>query len=353
MGFLDNSGDIILDAVLTDTGRKRLAQGDGSFKIVKFALGDDEIDYTLYDNSNPNGSAYYDLNILQTPVLEAFTNNMSTMKSKLITVDNEELLYLPVIKLNDVILPTVDVPLAAYSNIPVGGYLVTSDYATSTTLNTSQPGGYWTPLSPMTNGDASQGIIRGREPFGAQKVPIVFDQGLDSNALTVSKMTAGDTLRETQYLVEMDHRFGRIVTPEDQTTLARPSYIDDDNVAGYYFTLNRYPGYFARPDSQMGLSGTPSYSVGNPNDPTPGLQASSVIGENGSTGVYGTRFGFFIRASDELASSTTLFTQLGGTTATNYIGSGQSFYYIDTTLRITGYYTGYRVDVPIRFIKKV
>ena len=33
MAFLDNSGDIILDAVLTDLGRKRLAQGN--FKISK------------------------------------------------------------------------------------------------------------------------------------------------------------------------------------------------------------------------------------------------------------------------------------------------------------------------------
>ena len=72
MAILDNSGDIILDAVLTDTGRKRLAQGDGSFRITKFALGDDEIDYTLYNNQNPSGSAYYDLEIMQTPVLEAF-----------------------------------------------------------------------------------------------------------------------------------------------------------------------------------------------------------------------------------------------------------------------------------------
>ena len=47
MGFLDNSGDIILDAVLTDTGRFRLAKGDGSFKIAKFALADDEVDYLL------------------------------------------------------------------------------------------------------------------------------------------------------------------------------------------------------------------------------------------------------------------------------------------------------------------
>ena len=49
MGFLDNSGDIILDAVLTDAGRERLARGDGSFKVVKFALGDDEINYQNFD----------------------------------------------------------------------------------------------------------------------------------------------------------------------------------------------------------------------------------------------------------------------------------------------------------------
>ena len=85
MGFLDNSGDIILDAVLTDTGRMRLAKGDGSFKIAKFALGDDEINYELYNANHASGSAYYDLEILQTPVLEAFTDNAASMKSKLIS----------------------------------------------------------------------------------------------------------------------------------------------------------------------------------------------------------------------------------------------------------------------------
>ena len=77
MAFLDNSGDIILDAVLTDTGRMRLAMGDGSFRIVKFAFGDDEIDYTTYNKNHASGSAYYDIEILQTPILEAFTNNTS------------------------------------------------------------------------------------------------------------------------------------------------------------------------------------------------------------------------------------------------------------------------------------
>ena len=75
MAFLDNSGDIILDAVLTDTGRMRLSKGDGSFKITKFVFADDEINYGLYDKNNASGSAYYDLDILQTPIFEAFTTN--------------------------------------------------------------------------------------------------------------------------------------------------------------------------------------------------------------------------------------------------------------------------------------
>jgi len=58
MAFLNNSGDIILDAVLTDTGRFRLAKGDGSFKISKFAFGDDEINYNLYDKTHGSGSAF-------------------------------------------------------------------------------------------------------------------------------------------------------------------------------------------------------------------------------------------------------------------------------------------------------
>ena len=58
MAFLDNSGDIILDAVLTDLGRERLSRGDGSFRITKFALGDDEIDYTLYRNANSSLGAH-------------------------------------------------------------------------------------------------------------------------------------------------------------------------------------------------------------------------------------------------------------------------------------------------------
>ena len=44
MGFLNQSTNIIIvDAVLTDLGRQFLSRNDGSFNIVKFALGDSEI----------------------------------------------------------------------------------------------------------------------------------------------------------------------------------------------------------------------------------------------------------------------------------------------------------------------
>ena len=99
MAFLDNSGDIILDAVLTDVGRKRMAEGN--FNIVKFALGDDEIDYSLYNPNHPSGSAYYDLEILQTPIFEAFTSQNASINYGLLSNTNTELLYLPVALMNE------------------------------------------------------------------------------------------------------------------------------------------------------------------------------------------------------------------------------------------------------------
>ena len=49
MSFLDRSS-LIVDAVLTDKGREELSKNQ--FEIVKFALGDDDIDYSLYNESN-------------------------------------------------------------------------------------------------------------------------------------------------------------------------------------------------------------------------------------------------------------------------------------------------------------
>ena len=85
MGYLDNA-IVTVDAILTKKGRELLARGDGSFKITQFALGDDEIDYTLYNPLDPSGSALYGEAIENMPLLEAFPDETQIMKYKLTTL---------------------------------------------------------------------------------------------------------------------------------------------------------------------------------------------------------------------------------------------------------------------------
>ena len=303
MGFLDNSGDIILDAVLTDAGRARLARADGSFQIAKFAFGDDEINYGSYNKNHPSGSAYYDLDILQTPVFEAFTNNTSILKYKLQSISRTNLLYLPVLKLNTVNDGgSNDYTADGSSN----NYVVACDEVTETSFSTTE------------------GVIKG---VSVSSKYIVVDQGLDTNEISRT-FTIDSDLKETQYLIEIDNRFGSIIY---NSTLATLSFIDDDNVASYY------------------LSTADSPFVTSISLPSSTNQNSSILGP------VGTRLKFAIRASLDLNSSTFLFTQLGTVSGPGVLlGTGtDSYYVISTNIKVTGITTGYSINIPVRFAKKI
>lgn len=302
MAFLDNSGDIILDAVLTDTGRYRLAKGDGSFRIVKFALGDDEVDYSLYNKDDSRGSAYYDVDILSTPVLEAFTDNMSGMKSKLISLPRNNLLYLPIVKLNE-----INTNNKMHTS---GAFFVASDETTETYFNDT----------------VKQGVLLGTSVTLSEN-HVRLDQGLDTTEISAINQIDSD-LVETQYILEIDNRLGRIFSTNGNP--AAVSYIDDDNIASYYFTLNTDDGYVQEIET-------------NPDN----LQQDQVI-----RGPRGTKLIFKIGSSLDLQTSTFLFERLGDTTSIVSDEGSQTFYYIDTTVRVTGATTGNRIDVPVRFIKK-
>jgi hypothetical protein len=99
MGFLDGStNNIVLDAVLSDVGRAFLARNDGSFSIVKFALGDDDVDYNVIAKY---GRAVGKERIEKlTPIMEALTNPTQALKYRLITVSNPNLLRLPNLSLS-------------------------------------------------------------------------------------------------------------------------------------------------------------------------------------------------------------------------------------------------------------
>lgn len=314
MAFLDNSGDIILDAVLTDTGRRRLAEG--KFSISQFALGDDEINYASYDKNNPSGSAYYDLQILQTPVFEAFTNNASSMKSKILTITNPNLLYLPVIKLN--------AKQAQYQRRSAGAsfgantFLVIADKTTQDTFNDA------------AYDYTANGIIAGAgdAPTDVSGVEIRFDQGLDTNALSVDLPLAAE-LMEDSFVIQMDDRLGTIVKNGTRDAPA-PSAVDDDNIATYIV------------DEGDAIGMVSDLSI------TEDASSVAIAGSRGST------LSFQIMAKQILADSNYYFTLFGATEAAADFGGdvgSKSVRFIDTIVTVYGSNTGYTVQIPIRYFK--
>lgn len=65
---------IIVSAILTKAGRQKLASGLDKFKIVKFAVADDQVDYTTED-----------LETVHYPVLQPIANGQLMMNYKLYT----------------------------------------------------------------------------------------------------------------------------------------------------------------------------------------------------------------------------------------------------------------------------
>tara|TARA_R110000822_G_scaffold9248_8_gene36012 strand:+ start:649 stop:1578 length:930 start_codon:yes stop_codon:yes gene_type:complete len=308
MGFLDNSGDIILDVVLTDHGRMLLAKGDGSFQITKFALSDEEIDYSLYNKNHPSGSAYYDLEILQAPILEAFTNNGSTMKTRLQTYTNMELLFLPVLRLNERTLSN-----KRASN---GAFMIPVNAETEDNSGSSVKSG----IGRNLDGSIREGFIFGESLIGTS---IKVDEGMDTTEIS-PKRRLDDELKETSYTVQMDNRLCKLV--DAQGTLASFDYLDDDNI-GYY---------------TVDLGDT---FVTEITDDT--VSASEVI-----QGPRGTRLEFRLQSSMDLNTSSYLFQQLGGTVTMDTEASATvSTQFIDSNIRIVGIKTGVMIDVPVRFLR--
>jgi len=317
MAFLDNSGDIILDAVLTDAGRFRLAKGDGSFKIVKFALSDDEINYRLYDKNDPSGSAYYDLEILQTPVFEAFTNNTSTMSYKLLSIPRTNLLYLPIIKINN--------------------------NTTTNSMTKPQNNGFAVAVTNQTynkfNVDASstRGVMNGESPTANQMIRT--DQGLDTTEISF-QFTLDQDLKETQYIIEIDNRLGTVAAPGTDGADANVSFIDDDNIASYYLSTN--DNDFVQDVKSLNSS---TWSKAETTLPS----SVAII-----RGPQGTALTFVLKSTIDLVSSDFLFNQLGGdftAFAAWGLSNTSTYKYIDTIVKITGATTGYRIDIPVRFVK--
>ena len=98
MGFLDHStNNIIVDAVLTDLGRRVLADNQGRFRIKKFSLSDDEVDYGII---RKYGRAVGKEKIVKnTPIFEAQTRENLALKYRMLTVNDPTIIFLPSLSL--------------------------------------------------------------------------------------------------------------------------------------------------------------------------------------------------------------------------------------------------------------
>ena len=329
MAFLDNSGDIILDAVLTDAGRKRLAQGDGSFRIVKFALGDDEIDYSLFDKAHPSGSAYFDLDIMQTPVLEAFTNNTSLLKHKLMTVSQTNLLYLPEMRLNDIQTGSQAVALGF-----TGSDVTSSNFLES--LAASGTGIFLVCANDITKRELGLTVLANKQLSETRHIRV--DQGLNTSDIS-HRRTISPFLKEDQYTIRCDSRMLVLSNQNQGNPLPVESFIDDDMMATYYLsdTDNNY------------VMGPPDGRANEENLE----EAERII-----KGPMGGRLLFNLMPTEEIETSSSLFDELGGgagsTLSVDTIADAsvkKTFLYIDTTVRVTGITTGSSIDIPVRVLK--
>jgi len=88
MGYLDNTS-VTIDAILTLKGRELLAKGGNQFNITQFAVGDDEVDYSLWNPDHPLGTAYYGTIIENMPITEAIPDETQALKYKLITLPKQ------------------------------------------------------------------------------------------------------------------------------------------------------------------------------------------------------------------------------------------------------------------------
>jgi hypothetical protein len=334
MAFLDNSGDIILDAVLTELGRRKLAQGNGTFNITKFSVADDEIDYRLFNISDPSGSAYYDLNVNLTPVLEPNTNSSSGLQFKLKTYANPNILYLPVLKLNQ--NQFIDSVTKSSLNTTFNAFVVLVNDTAISSVGTGI-----TTISGLIDGRRNIATGTGAAAGGTRAVArnIRVSQGFDSLASDVQKELAD--LEDTSFDIYANRLFLDVI---DSTGV----FSSSPKVSSTAFSRNQaYNLYSVDTTNNPNFFNTVNvYNNGSTvSAPATSLNATyiSQVGKDLS---------FSLRISDFLASNPSYyFNTYGSIQGTTISGLNSSTaLHIFTSIRVVGANIGHSIDVPVVLI---
>ena len=171
MGYLDNTS-VTIDAILTIKGRELLARGGNAFNITQFAVGDDEVDYSLWNPDHPLGTNYYGTIIENMPVTEAIPDETQALKYKLISLPKQ----------------TINIPVITVGNTSIT--LAAPGYSAIISPNTSnfQGGnatlGYTAILSDSTAADIQ--VTRALQNSVVPTTPRFIGDNEDAQSVAVS-----------------------------------------------------------------------------------------------------------------------------------------------------------------------
>jgi len=195
VGFQNKAGSIILDATLTDVGRRQASQG--KLRITKFSLGDDEVDYSL---GNRNSGEFLLDNA--PPTLEALAVDTSAIIHGLVDYNRADILLLPYHKLNVALKNAV----SEYNNII---YLSVNDETTKKIAT------------------AFDNQVYLLENNAVIKNVLLFESGIEYHTIPGTKETQERfihnlDLHDRYYFVYLDSRFfeGLLSTPPTATAVS-------------------------------------------------------------------------------------------------------------------------------------
>ena len=332
MAFLDNSGDIILDAVLTEVGRKRLAAG--SFGIAKFALGDDEIRYDLYDKNHPSGSAYYDLEILQTPVLESFTQINANINYGLLSFTSQRLLYLPTLVTNTKLASfTAAVPRAADNlfYVAING----SGGDTAAAL-----------IAAFGNGGDKYVLRSGNINDRA----IVVEYGLETSGditgttENVRQYIVSNSLSETVMMASVDVRLvAAVLGPNSSAYLNNSGGDGAVQISKTLISINPTKIDYMANFKVAQVRSAPNNIFYRAADSSPDTTYSNINGPRAN----------FTALNLTIRSLSTDDFSRHGYTGQNLFADGNTYNYIDSEIYLTTLSTGATISIPYRIIQKV
>jgi hypothetical protein len=337
MAFLDNSGDIILDAVLTDLGREKMAAG--GFTVKYFALGDDEIDYSLYNKNHASGSAYYDLEILQTPIFEAFTQENAAINYGLLTTEATELLYMPVLAINEKeISAAAVIPKASTSG---GGtiFWITDD------SNDAQSS---TTIATVLDGNATIGAGNYMQST-SNNTFVLIESGLNTTqikgtATNTDRYLSANGLVDSYYYVYYDNRFVSTIYGPQNGNLTNTDGASNGAVRINNWITGRASSIDLGLENHSavrvkGLKDQIYYDSSNTVDDT---SISAIAGPRGNF----TALSFGVKT--DLGDEYSLF---GSDGTINDGSSDVDVQLIDTTIYVQGMSSGATLQIPLRIVR--